>query len=258
MANYTLTYSPGVEGWPSFYSYHPDFMIGMNQFFYTFKGGNLYRHNVNESRNTFYGSFAPSVVRGIINQSPIEKKVFKTLALESNASWSAYLGTDLESGFIDSQYFQEKEATFFAYIRSSSGGLTSPNLRLRSTQGIGSPIEVNSTTITAVTVKFPFIVDSMISVDDLLYQLNPSTNELDWNGNITNISGDTITVNCYFAIGETEKTVPTVGRYTLYSKNQVAESHGLRGDYLDYIITNSDGFPVELFAIRSDVFKSFP
>lgn len=75
--NYTLTYSPGVEGWPSFYSYYPDFMIGMNQFFYTFKGGNLYRHNVNESRNTFYGAFTPSTVRGIINQSPIEKKYLR-------------------------------------------------------------------------------------------------------------------------------------------------------------------------------------
>lgn len=129
---------------------------------------------------------------------------------------------------------------------------------MRSTQGIGNPTQINSTAITAVTVKFPFIVDSMISIDDLLYQLNPSTNELDWNGNITNVSGDTITVNCYFAIGDTEKFVPTVGRYTLYSKNQVAESHGLRGDFLDYTVMNYDSFAVELFAIRSEVFKSFP
>ena len=43
--NYTLTYSESVKGWPSFYSYYPDFILGMNQYLYTFKGGNLYRHN---------------------------------------------------------------------------------------------------------------------------------------------------------------------------------------------------------------------
>ena len=43
--NYTLSYSDKSEGWPSFYSFIPDFMIGMNSYFYTFSGGNLYRHN---------------------------------------------------------------------------------------------------------------------------------------------------------------------------------------------------------------------
>jgi hypothetical protein len=61
MAAYTLTYSEGVEGWASFYSFLPDWMIGMNNYFYTFKGGNLYRHNVNNTRNNFYGvPFSPS------------------------------------------------------------------------------------------------------------------------------------------------------------------------------------------------------
>jgi len=54
MTDYTLTYSEGAKGWTSFFSYYPDFMIGMNQFFYSFAGGNLYRHNTNEARNKFY------------------------------------------------------------------------------------------------------------------------------------------------------------------------------------------------------------
>jgi hypothetical protein len=51
LANYTLTYSESSKGWPSFYSYHPEWIQGMNQYLYTFKGGNLYRHNVNDTRN---------------------------------------------------------------------------------------------------------------------------------------------------------------------------------------------------------------
>jgi len=252
MANYTLSYSPGVEGWPSFYSYYPDFMIGMNQFFYTFKGGNLYRHNVNESRNTFYGTFTPSTVRGIINQSPIEKKVFKTIALESNAAWSATLTTDLESGFIEKSYFQEKEATFFSFIRGVDSA--APNLSLRSSQGIGSSTSVNSTTTSAVVVTFPFDVDSMISIDDLVYEFNSGLNQIAFCGPVTSRTSDTVTINCSGA----GKIVPTSGRYLIYVKNQIAESHGLRGDYLDYTVSNDDNFAVELFAIRSDVFKSFP
>lgn len=253
MANYTLTYSPGVEGWPSFYSYHPDFMIGMNQFFYTFKGGNLYRHNVNENRNTFYGTFTPSMVKGIINQSPIEKKVFKTIALESNAAWSATLTTDLESGFINKSYFEEKEATFFAFIRGVSG--TNPNLKLRSSQGIGSPTVVNASTLATTVVTFPFTIDSMISIDDLVYQFDDAfPNDLFLCGPVIARTSNTITINCSGA----GKTVPTAGEFLVYVKNQIAESHGLRGDYLDYTVTNDDTFAVELFAIRSDVFKSFP
>lgn len=252
MAKYTLTYSPGVEGWPSFYSYHPDFMIGMNQFFYTFKGGNLYRHNTNESRNTFYGDFTPSMVRGIINQSPIEKKVFKTIALESNAAWAATLTTDLESGFISKSYFEEKEATFFAFIRGVGGAI--PNLSLRSSQGIGSPTIVDGSTPATTVVTFPFDIDSMISIDDLVYEFNSGFNELFFCGPVIARTSDTITINCYGL----EKTVPSAGEFLVYVKNQIAESHGLRGDYLDYTVINDDAFAVELFAIRSDVFKSFP
>jgi len=47
MPNYTLTYSEGSKGFPSFYSYNPEYMIGMNNFFYSFKNGQLYRHNTN-------------------------------------------------------------------------------------------------------------------------------------------------------------------------------------------------------------------
>jgi hypothetical protein len=252
MANYTLTYSPGVEGWPSFYSYYPDFMIGMNQFLYTFKGGNLYRHNVNESRNTFYGTFTPSMVRGIINQSPIEKKVFKILALESNVAWSATLVTDLESGFIEKSYFENKEFTYFSFIRGVDSAI--PNLSLRSSQGIGSSTSINASTPSATVITFAFAIDSMISIGDLVYESNIGLNQLAFCGPVISRTSNTITINC----SGSGKTIPTSGRYLIYVKNQVAESHGLRGDYLDYTITNDDTFAVELFAIRSDVFKSFP
>ena len=73
MPNYTLTYNSDSSslndntggGWPSFYSFFPDFMIGMNSFFYSFKQGNLYRHNTSAQRNTYYGIFEASTIIGV-------------------------------------------------------------------------------------------------------------------------------------------------------------------------------------------------
>ena len=79
--NYTLTYSESVNGWPSFYSYFPDFALGMNQYLYSFKGGNLYRHNTNETRNNYYGVNYDSTITGVFNEQPTA-----TLILEQGIS----------------------------------------------------------------------------------------------------------------------------------------------------------------------------
>ena len=34
---WTVSYSENSKGWPSFYSYIPEYMIGMNNFFYTYQ-----------------------------------------------------------------------------------------------------------------------------------------------------------------------------------------------------------------------------
>ena len=94
MSNYTLTYSEAAPGWVSFYSYYPDWMIGMNNYFYTFSGGNLFRHNVNETRNNFYGTQSTSTLQSVFNVSPLENKLFKTIGLKGDSPWAVTLQTD--------------------------------------------------------------------------------------------------------------------------------------------------------------------
>jgi len=93
MPNYTLTYSPPAEGWPSFYSFEPEWIQGMNQFLYTFSGGNIFRHNTNEERNTYYDTYDPeldsSTITSVFNDEPIVNKIFKTMAIEGNRPWAA-------------------------------------------------------------------------------------------------------------------------------------------------------------------------
>jgi hypothetical protein len=51
---YTLSYSEGVAGWVSFYSYYPDWIIGMNNYLYTLKVVIFTDIIQIELRNTFY------------------------------------------------------------------------------------------------------------------------------------------------------------------------------------------------------------
>jgi len=276
MANYTLTYDEGVQGFPSFYSYYPDWMIGMNNYFYTFKGGNLYRHNVNESRNTFYSqwwtqigtpleAFKPSTLQSVLNTSPLENKLFKTLNLEGDDSWAATIETDIQdSGFIDSSYFEKKEQSWFAFVRNEGLGSTPaelPEFALRSVNGIG-----NSTTVSIVgqtsTINFATTIQigNILSVGDYFYFLS-ATNQPIYAGNVTAINTDLRRgINNVVIDTSTAGTTPIPSNVEtfLFIKNSIAESHGVLGHYAVFNLTYSENTKVELFAVESEVMKSFP
>lgn len=268
MAAYTLTYSEGVEGWASFYSFLPDWMIGMNNYFYTFKGGNLYRHNVNNTRNNFYGVQYPSRIQSVFNESPLENKLFKTINLEGDAPWSVTMVTDLmDDGFIQGSYFEKKEASFFAFVRNAGTTPAQPSeYALRLTNGIG-----RSTTITgtgaAVQVNFaigasPIAIGSIISIGDMLYySLPPTYNTPLLFGRVTNIQQNypsnlnRITVDTTIP----GATIPAIQNpYIMFIKNAVAESHGVLGHYCVFNLENNSVSQVELFAVESEVMKSYP
>jgi hypothetical protein len=268
MPNRTLTYSDMVGGWVSFYSFYPDWMLGMNNYFYTFKGGDLYRHNVNQSRNTFYepwfikigdenGAFTPTTLQSVFNTAPLENKLFKTINLQGDAKWSVTLETDLQySGFINDPWFEEKEAAYFAFIRNNSVG----QLALRSVNGIGRSYQVTGSG-TAVVIKFNVAIGNIISVGDYLYFSPPPYSNPVLGGKVTAITVDLpnninqLTIDTTIP-GTTPITIQDA--FFLYIKNSVAESHGVLGHYCTFNIENTSNSKIELFAVQSDVMKSFP
>lgn len=256
MAAYTLTYSQGVEGWPSFYSFNPDWMIGMNNFFYSFKGGNLYRHNVNETRNNFYGVQYISTVQSVFNDVPLENKLFKTINLEGDAKWETQLETDLQiSGFIEANWYEKKEASFFAFIRNNKIG----ELELRSVNGIGQSAQV----VGGNQVRFATTVQigSIISIGDLLYFALPPYTAPILAGRVTAITVDLPSNINQLTIDTTipgTTPIPIQDAFFLYIKDSVAESHGVLGHYCVFNIQNNSTSKVELFAVESEVMKSYP
>lgn len=269
--NYTLSYSEGVAGWVSYYSYQPDWMIGMNNYFYTFKGGNIYKHNVGTSRNTFYqpwwtqlgqpaNSFTPSSIQSVFNNAALENKLFKTINLEGDAAWSAALETDLQySGYIEQNWFEKKEASYYAFIRNNSIG----QLALRSLNGIGRSSSVTSGTVINFSISPLVSVGNIISIGDLVYFFQPPANAPLLAGQVTAINvnyprGINQIVITTVVSGYTTIPIPSQDAYFLYIKNSVAESHGVLGHYCTFTLQNSSTDKIELFAVETNVMKSFP
>tara|TARA_R100000742_G_C4279530_1_gene104352 strand:- start:2734 stop:3525 length:792 start_codon:yes stop_codon:yes gene_type:complete len=260
--NYTLTYSETVKGWPSFYSYFPDYIMGMNQYLYTFKGGSLYRHNTNPIRNRYYGVNYSSSMTSVFNQEPTTVKVFKTIELESDDSWDITMITDLGAGSMTAGEFVKKEGSFFAFIKRISG---TRNLALRSTQGIGVFDNTLGASPGVITLEFSSPIASMIQVGDECYY-SVLTGIPDPNsygvpveiGPILTISGDrkTITVDAVNLLPP--GSVIPAAAYILVLKDAVAESYGATGYFLEFTITNDNLSPVELFTVDAEVFKSNP
>ena len=244
----TLSYNDGSRGWPSFYTYFPDYMIGMNSFFYSFKGGNLFRHNTNPLRNNYYGVQGISSITSVFNPKPtMDIKLFKTLSLESDDSWTVTsLKTDLNSGSMASAYFEKKEGEWFTFIRSEANTV---NWNFRSANGLGSASTVTGAA-SAKVLTFTEPVGSILSIGDAIYA--KTTPELV--GYVTLITANTITVDASAA----GAYIPVQGNFIMSYKNSIAESFGARGYYLEFKLSNDSRSAVELFAVSGSVMKSFP
>lgn len=248
MANYTLTYSPALEGWTSFHSYFPEWMENMNSFMYTFKNGEMWKHNTNATRNRWYNVNYPSTITVLLNDAPAENKMFKTLSYDSDHRWSASVITDLSAGSMDSSYFEEKEGGYFTYVRRNTGTV---DLKAMSSQGVGVASSVTLIASVTYRIDFAFDIGSIMSIGDLVYVVPVSTPLV--SGQITALTSTSITI--VMVVGG---TIPAIGNFIMVVKDAVAESYGARGYYMETTLTNTDTEAVELFAISSQIFKSYP
>ena len=243
MANKTVTYSPASQGWTSFWSYLPDWMIGMNNIFYTFYNGNLYKHDSNQTRNNFYGTQYTSSITSVFNQDALAVKMYKTIAIDSTDAWDTTITTDLSTGTISSSFYKEKEGNYYAYIRRSNNG--SVDFKAISTQGIGI-----LSTYSALTFNFTFDVGTSISQGDTVYINRSGANQAQ--GIVSSHTNRSITI-----ASKTGSFTPKVGDYIYIVKNAQAESYGARGYYMEVKLENSKSTLVDIFGVSSSTFKSY-
>jgi hypothetical protein len=160
----TISFSEKVKGWTSRKSFIPESGLSLNNTYYTFTGGDLYRHgNVNGQYATFYGVFKEPMIKFIFNDHPSIVKRFRTLNYEgSQAYWKATLNdgeyynntsvpgwynigitTDLQDGVVTE--FKKKEGKWFNFIEGLSTNVKNIDTSEFAVQGIGQGVVSNDT-----------------------------------------------------------------------------------------------------------------
>ena len=242
--NYTVSYSEYVNGWTSFHSWIPESMVNMNGDFYTFKSGQLYKHHNNESdRNEFYGTTYPSELEFVSNDAPGDVKMFKTLEIEGDSKdWDVTISTNLDEGHIDKSSFEKKEGFHYSYIRRNSDDIV--NTELLSVQGVGMLLASNGNIYNFSSVP------SEIAIGDSLYKATIS-GSYELVGVISGLTDSTVTTS-------SSAVTPAINDFMFAAKSPIAESYGLKGYFANIRISNTSNSKVEVFAVNSEVSKSFP
>ncbi len=239
----TLTFDEKVKGWTSFHSFLPDFMVGMNNKFFTFKNGELYEHHSNNvDRNNYYGVSYPSKISLMVNDNPSDIKELQALSLEGNQSWEtlirAYVSNsdDFMESSITSVEFIKKEGIWFAYARRNE---SANHYDSKSTYGLGRVSNITPTTFQLSGGSTSLCVgDKIIRGSDL--------NDF---GIISDITGDIITVPSTTGLLD--------GDFVIGMKDPRIEGGNLRGYTLRVDLENDSTSKVELFAVNAEVMKSF-
>jgi hypothetical protein len=267
MESYTLTYSTITDGWPSFYSYEPEAIVNLNQYMYTFKGGNLYRHNVNPVRNEYYGTQFSSKMTSVFNEMPTANKLYKAMGLHSTDSWDMTMETDISStGEISSVFFEKKEGVWFSFIRNSSDVPSNlSDYQLRIAVGIANSTSVNTAVPTDTIINFDsgqftyVSVGSIISVGDYMYFNSLGTPVLC--GVVTNVEVDIPNGINRVRINTTIPSttpIPSNVEFFLFVKSGNIENASILGHYMVFTMENSSTSKVELFSVETDVMNSYP
>ena len=250
----TITFDELYNAWTSFHSYVPEWMERLGNRFYTFKGGELYVHDENNTRTNFYGTTYGCSITYSSNQSPSDIKLFKTIGLETNSDgWWASLSSDLEVGFIGSSNnlkFQDKEGIRYSYIRRASSDKN--NYNKLSVLGIGELQVANVADTYGFSVNIPNQVSANNADgqggDELWVQVTSGGTGLV--GIVDSFSGQEITV-------DSTVTTPSIGDFCFIVKNSESESYGLRGYHAEITLFNNQTSFVELYGANAEVFKSY-
>jgi hypothetical protein len=166
---------------------------------------------------------------------------------------------------MEASYFELKEGDYFTYIRRNPDTV---DYKALSTQGIGKVALATVAPGTGfLSVFFAFEIPNSISVfdqtlppprtgGDVLYCVDAITSAIKLIGNVDEIINDPSTGNRI--VVKAPVNVANTNDFAYVIKNAVAESYGARGYYMQVLLENTSSTAVELFAISSQVFKSYP
>lgn len=244
---YVISFNEDIKGWTSFHSWSPDWMISMNNKFYTFKNGNLYRQfDPVAPRNNFYGEQHKSKFSVMVNASPSIIKELLNVSIEGNKAWDmqikAYVSDveDFIASSIKAEEFDIEEGIWSTYARRNED---QNQMDSASAYGIGV---VSSIAGSVLSVNG---FNDALNVGDKIYNQN-----LELVGIVQNHSrNENITI---ITLDSVSNLLPL--NYIVGSKDPRIEGGNLRGYTMRFDMEIDSTSRVELFALNVEVIKSFP
>ena len=246
----TLAFDELVGGWTSEFTFTPDSGLSLNNNYYTFHNGRIWRHNsTNVSRNNFYGVAGNTTIEFVFNDQPTLVKNFKTLGFEGQGTWTADLSTNVESGSVQS--FILKEGKSYSWIRGNDLQYT-PNLSASGVGGIGEPSSVANNVLTFSRVP------NGITAGDQIYTVENATAAPQLVGLVSSKTDTTITYTQTGIVGNptNRNTAPTTSQFFLYAKENQVNKSGIIGYYTVVTMTSADTGEAEIFSANTKSFIS--
>ena len=167
----TVSYNEITGGWTSFKSFGPETGVSLNNQYYTFKEGSIWKHHTNALANNFYGTQYYSDFTLIFNDQPGSVKSFNTINYEgtqaritANLGDSQYYNLTAKAGWyvdsihtdlqeIDDVEFKSKEGKWFGVLRGTATELSNLDEKEFSVQGLGGATSVTNTGTPATQYK---------------------------------------------------------------------------------------------------------
>ena len=162
-SGFTIAYKHKEGVWGSKYSFAPTMYVNINNDLYSFSdasSGLMWKHNVNETRNNFYGTQYNSEVEVVSNRNPSMVKVFEALAVEGGGTWSGTLTTSDQSTTIGTTDFDIREGHRYAMIPRDTLVSTGHQIYLGVVAAGG--VTGDKVTFTTPVNKLPFVVGDIL------------------------------------------------------------------------------------------------
>lgn len=236
----TLGFKEKETGWVSFFSFVPQAYLRLGGVAYVIHQGNLWQQNdkTNPITNTFFGVKYPSKISTVFNDAQTEDKIFKTFVIEGSSAWNVSLKTNLTETTLYTSDFEKRESRYFAHLRGNENETDFNG----NSQGVGVCTQHTSDSFNFDTVN------ELVNVGDTLFVLN-NDKEIKL-GVIKSKTNQEIVI-------DSQTTQQFRGMFFFSTKNNRVDGGEIRGYYADVELTNEDDKQSELFAINSNIVKSY-
>ena len=234
-SGFTIAYKHKEGVWGSKYSFKPTNYVNINNELYSFNNndsGLMWKHNVNETRNNFYGTQYESIIESVSNYNPSMVKVFEALGIEGSGTWSGLLTNLTQSTTLGATDFDTREGNRYAMIPRDTLVSTGHQIYLGKVESISG----DKITFTTPVNTLPFVIG-----DDLYTAVGSTLT--DTTINITGIT-DKKTIQCSSTVVNT-----SVGDNIFVQHNSRVDGDPMRDVFLKIKLTSSDTTPFEVHAL---------